>query len=267
MLSNKRYRILSTRTVSPELISLAASQQVDIDEQAFINTVPLITDALRQRIHLLLRQMATVVFTSANAVSAINDHYLTADGKYYYGDWLSFPPGTTEEQISGFRENGYYTPGWKVYCLEGATSNTLRESGIRHEIIATAADAASLARQIILSEEKGPLVFFCGDKRRDELPDMLAEKGIYLDEIIIYETTATPAVTTETYDGILFLSPSAVQSFFSANQLPPDTICFAIGATTAHALEQYTGNKIIISTSQRMTNLVQTAINYFNNIN
>lgn len=266
MQSNKRYRLLSTKTVSPELISVAASAHVDIDAQAFINTAPLITAALKQRIHQLLRQMATVVFTSANAISAINDHYLTADGKYYYGDWLSFPPDTTAEQIEAFRQNGYYTPGWKVYCLEGATANALHESGIRHEIIATAADAAGLAHQIIQREE-GPLVFFCGDRRRDELPDMLAGKGIQLDEIIVYATSATPAVAASEYDGILFLSPSAVQSFFSANQLPPHTVCFSIGNTTAKALEEHTNNKIIISTHQRMTDLVQTAINYFNNIN
>ncbi|QHS60294.1 uroporphyrinogen-III synthase [Chitinophaga agri] len=264
---NKRYRLLSTKTVSTELISVAASANVDIDAQAFINTAPLVTDALKQRIHQLLRQMATVIFTSANAVSAIHDHYLTADGKYYYGDWVSFPPETTEEEIEAFRQNGYYTPGWKVYCLEGATANTLRESGIRHEIIATAADAAGLAHQIIQRKEEGPLVFFCGDRRRDELPDILAGNGIQLDEIIVYATTATPVVAANDYDGILFLSPSAVQSFFSANQLPTHTVCFSIGNTTAKALEQYTGNKIIISTQQRMTDLVLTAINYFNNIN
>lgn len=267
MLLNKRYRILSTKTVSPALISLAASQHVDIDAKPFISTTPLITDALKLRVHQLLRQMATVVFTSANAVSALQDHYLTADGKYYYGDWLSFPPGTPEEQIDAFRQEGFYSPGWKTYCLEGATSKALSDSAIRHEIIATAPDAAALARQIILREETGPIVFFCGDRRRDELPAILAQHGIPLDEIIIYTTTETPVIANEHYDGILFLSPSAVQSFFSVNGLPPHTVCFSIGHTTAKALEEYTRNKIIISTSQRMNDMVQTAINYFNNIN
>ncbi|MBW8685068.1 uroporphyrinogen-III synthase [Chitinophaga rhizophila] len=258
---------MSTKTVSQELISFAASHNVDIDAQPFISITPLVTDALKLRVHQLLRQMATVVFTSANAVSAIQDHYLSADGKYYYGDWLSFPPDTPAEQIEAFRQGGFYTPGWKVYCLEGATLKAVSTSGIRHDIIATANDATALARQIVLHEETGHVAFFCGDRRRDDLPAILAAHGIMLDEIIIYSTTETPVSTEKQYDGVFFLSPSAVQSFFSVNSLPPHTICFSIGHTTAKALEAYTSNKIIISTSQRIDDMVQTAINYFNNIN
>ncbi|MCF6406087.1 uroporphyrinogen-III synthase [Chitinophaga filiformis] len=268
MPSNKRYRILSTKAVDQALIAIAAEQNIDIEAKGFISIQPLVTDNLKQRIHQLFQEKATVIFTSVNAVQALHDHYLYPDGKYYYGTWTAFPPTVTDEAFEAFKKGGFFSPGWNVYCLEGATQEALKQQhGIRHTIAGTAANAAALAEEIIKNEEKGPLVFFCGDRRRDELPDLLRQHNISLEELIVYETTETPALTGQEYDGILFLSPSAVESFFSVNSLPQHTVCFSIGPTTARALQAYTGNKIITSTSPGMEQLVLTTILYFNNIN
>lgn len=267
MPSDKRYRILSTKTVGQQLVRMAAEQHIFILEKAFINIQALVTDNLKQRIHQLFQQQATVIFTSANAVNTLHEHYLHPDGKYYYTTWTAFPPNTTDDDFQAFKNGGFYNPGWKVYCLEGATSQAVKQSEIRCHIAGTAANAAALAEVIIKNEEKGPLVFFCGDQRRDELPDLLRQQGVVLEEVIVYETMATPTITGEEYDGILFLSPSAVRSFFSVNILPPQTVCFSIGPTTARTLQEYTGNKIITSANPTMDELVQTTISYFNNIN
>lgn len=269
MLSNKRYRILSTKAVDQALVTMAAEKDIDIEAKGFISIQPLITDALKQRIHQLFQEKATVIFTSANAVETLHDHYLHPDGKYYYGTWTAFPPNVTDEQFDIFKKGGFFSPGWNVYCLEGATLQALKQhgNGIRHRIAGTAANAASLGAEIIRNGEKGPLVFFCGDQRRDELPDLLRQHNIGLEELVVYKTTATPAMAEQDYDGVLFLSPSAVRSFFSVNSLPPHTVCFSIGPTTASALQEHTGNRIITSTSPAMDQLVQTTILYFNNIN
>lgn len=269
MPSNKRYRILSTKAVDQALITIAAEQNIDIEAKRFISIQPLVTDNLKQRIHQLFQEKATVIFTSVNAVEALRDHYLHPEGKYYYGTWMAFPPNVTDEEVEAYKKGGFFSPGWNVYCLGGATQEALKQhgNGFRHTISGTAANAASLAEEIIKNEEKGPLVFFCGDKRRDELPDLLRQHNIALEELIVYETTETPAPTGQEYDGILFLSPSAVESFFSVNSLPQQTVCFSIGPTTARALQDYTSNKIITSTSPSMEQLVLTTIFYFNNIN
>jgi uroporphyrinogen-III synthase len=264
---NKRYRIFSTKAVDQSLITMAAEQNIDIEAKGFISIQPLITDDLKQRIHQLFQEKATVVFTSANAVDTLRDHYLHPEGKYYYGTWTAFPPNVTDEQFGAFKKDGFFSPGWNVYCLEGATQQALKRADIQHRITGTAANAASLATEIIKNNEKGPLIFFCGNKRRDELPDLLRQHNITVEELVVYETTATPALAGQDYDGVLFLSPSAVQSFFSVNSLPPHTVCFSIGPTTAHALQEHTDNKIITSTSPAMAQLVQTTILYFNNIN
>jgi uroporphyrinogen-III synthase len=134
-------------------------------------------------------------------------------------------------------------------------------------IAGTAANSKELAELIIAEGRTSSVVFFCGNIRRDELPDMLRSHNISVEEIIVYETVETPAILEEEYDGILFLSPSSVKSFFSNNTLPKHTICFAIGGTTGKALEDVTDNRIIESPVPSMNMLVQTAIFYFDNIN
>jgi uroporphyrinogen-III synthase len=256
---NKRYRILSTKAVGPELVSTAAEQHIDLEHQAFIEVHPRITDALKLRIHELLQQQITAIFTSKNAVNSIVEHYLHADGKSYHGGWANLPQTA---------ENSYFMPGWYVHCLNGATKDAVDACRNLFMPEATTPDAANIADLVAVRKNRAePVVFFCGNIRRDVLPQRLKELNIDFEELIVYDTTETMPFTTQPYDGILFFSPSAVRSFFSVNQLPPQTICFAIGQTTAGELSQHTSNKIIVSAQQSLNHVVQTAINYFNNIN
>lgn len=267
MSSNNRYRVLSTKELAPDLVTLAAAQGIDIVSQSFINIQPVVTDALKERVHQLLLQKVYVVFTSANAVSTIADHYLNADGKYYYGNWIAGPPNITASEITEGQKGGFHSPGWEAFCLDGTTRLALKGSGIRNQIIGTAPNAAELATRIIEQGDVTSVVFFCGNQRRDDLPDILRNNGITVEEIVVYQTTGTPAIVTEEYHGIFFLSPSAVESFFSVNRISPHTVCFSIGYTTARSVRGFTDNNIITSTGRSMAEMVQTAIFHFNNIN
>jgi uroporphyrinogen-III synthase len=156
---------------------------------------------------------------------------------------------------------------WQVYCLNGATLEAVKENLPHAQVIATASNAVELAQQII-QHNVTSAVFFCGNIRRNDLPDILSQHGISLKEIITYETTAVPTVTTNNYDGIFFFSPSGVKSYFTVNTPPARVTCFAIGNTTANTLKEHTTNKIIISPDPPSAEqMVQTAISYFKNIN
>lgn len=156
---------------------------------------------------------------------------------------------------------------WQVYCLNGATLEAVKEKLPQAQVIATASNATALA-QLIIQHNVTSAVFFCGNIRRNELPDLLQQHSIALREIVVYETTEVPAVTTNDYDGIFFFSPSGVKSYFTINTPPASAICFAIGNTTANTLKAYTTNKIIISPdAPSAEQMVQTAISYFKNIN
>ncbi|SFD04293.1 uroporphyrinogen-III synthase [Chitinophaga sp. CF118] len=182
----------------------------------------------------ILPAKSVVIFTSSNAVNNVN-----ADN-----------------------------PDWQVFCLNGATLEAVKERFPNTSVIATATNATALAQQIIQQGNITSAVFFCGNKRRDELPDLLQQHGIAIEEIVVYETIEVPAVTTNDYDGIFFFSPSGVKSYFTANTPPEHTVCFAIGHTTANALNEHTTNKIIINPDvPSAEQMVQTAISYFNNIN
>jgi uroporphyrinogen-III synthase len=82
----------------------------------------------------------------------------------------------------------------------------------------------------------------------------------------VYSTTQTPIELTAKYDGILFFSPSAVDSFFSINHVDEITYLFAIGLTTAKTIQQYNKNNIIISPTPSKENIVKQIITHFNTI-
>jgi len=107
------------------------------------------------------------------------------------------------------------------------------------------------------------LIFFCGDQRRDELPDQLRQAGIGIREIVVYRTRQTPHPLEKAYAGIAFFSPSAVHSFFSLNKVPPATVLFAIGRTTAAAIRQYSTNPTICSVSPEKDALIRLAMDHF----
>ena len=156
---------------------------------------------------------------------------------------------------------------WQVYCLNGATQGAVKEHLPHATVTATASNATALA-QLIIQHKVTSATFFCGNIRRNELPDLLQQHGITIEEIVVYETIEAPAVTTNDYDGIFFFSPSGVKSYFTVNTPAASVICFAIGNTTANALKEHTTNKIIISPdAPSAEQMVQTAISYFKNIN
>ncbi len=96
----------------------------------------------------------------------------------------------------------------------------------------------------------------------DILPDNLKKNKIGLTELIIYDTKLTPVRLKDQPDAILFFSPKAAQSFFSKNDLETETRVFAMGKTTAAALESLTSNKIIISPETDKAFVFNMAVEY-----
>lgn len=236
---NENYSILSTKPLADSLIAEANRYGVHIHCEAFIKTHPVINADFQQKIKVLADTSAYVVFTSTSGVLAVANHYLPAVA------------------------NGSKAPGWKIFCLETATLQEVQQHFSKEQVLATAGYGKHLAQHIIQHGQVDKVIFFCGNQRRDELPGILRENGITVEEYVVYETIATPVKDTSYYHGILFFSPSAVKSFFSQNTLAPSTVCFAIGTTTAEALNAFTDNKIIISTATSAEQMVQTTVSYF----
>jgi len=228
-----RINILCTRPLGSFLINEVKEQGIQIDELPFIRTEPIQSIEVQQEIEQAFLLTVPVVFTSMNAVEAV---------AYYQED---------------------NQPEWDIYCIGNTTAKLVSKYFGEHRIAGTANDAESLAELIVEVGVEDEVIFFCGDQRRDELPKMLREHDIEVDEITVYQTIALPHQIEKVYNGILFFSPSAVESFFKKNKLPQSTILFAIGNTTAAEIRKHTRNKILISDEPGKENLVRKMIDYF----
>lgn len=146
-----------------------------------------------------------------------------------------------------------------VFCVGVKTKNLLEENGFT--VIAHAGYASDLAEIITLIYKNESFTFFSGNLRRDVLPEALTESGIQFNEIEVYETSLTPQKINSEFDGILFFSPSAVESYLKENKLKNE-ICFAIGNTTAEALSDKTKN-VVIANQPTIENTIIQTINYY----
>lgn len=225
--------ILSTRPLDNAVIVEAAKSNVIIDIVSFINTEKFINSETEKKITELLKQNITVIFTSMNAVDAVKPYVSAA-------------------------------PFWKIYCIGNTTKKLVTQVFGEKNIGGFANNGEQLSGVILKDNLLKKVIFFCGDKRRNEIPDTLKKNGITVEEIIVYKTIETPGIVKIKYDGILFYSPSAVESFFKKNTISDRTHLFAIGTTTANAIEQFSDRPVISSEIPGKENLVRLAINYFN---
>ena len=139
------------------------------------------------------------------------------------------------------------------------TKDLLTENGFN--VIAYTGYASDLAEIISLIYAKESFTFFSGNLRRDVLPKTLKENGITFNEIEVYETKITSKKITHKLDGILFFSPSAVESYLKLNTIKEE-ICFCIGETTAEALENKKIKNIIIADKPSVENVIAEVLEY-----
>ena len=147
----------------------------------------------------------------------------------------------------------------KCFCVGEKTKALLEQNNF--EVIEYSDYAAELASIIFNQYPKNSFTFFCGNIRRDVLPDALRLAEIKLDEVAVYETNLAAQKITFTPDGILFFSPSAVESYLQENKIENE-VCFCIGNTTAEALKYATPN-IIIANQPNVESTIMKCIEYY----
>ncbi len=218
----------------PEVLIRRAEQHgIKIEVIPFIEVVPLDNALLSERIGQLACEKITAIFTSAHSVLSVKNML-------------------------------QQTPDWQIACLDGRTRTEAVAYFGAQAILCAAPDAATLAQQLEAAvPARDDLVFFCGNRRLDYLPQTMKAAGKDIEEIVVYETHDRQVQLVAIFDGVLFFSPSAVDSFFSVNDLPSQTQLFAIGTTTAQSLKQYTTNELIISPAHTDEAMIDQVITYF----
>ncbi len=145
------------------------------------------------------------------------------------------------------------------FCVGENTKKLLEEKG--QKVIEIAQNASDLAKIIVKKYKNESFLFFCGNLRRNELPDLLKQYNMTLNEQIVYKTHPNSKKFDRSFEGILFFSPSGVQSFVSENNID-NSIAFCIGNTTASEAKKYT-DKTIIANKPTVENVIVQAVKYF----
>lgn len=105
-------------------------------------------------------------------------------------------------------------------------------------------NAASLSQLILkTTDEADRILFLCGDKRREDIPLLLREQGLKVDELTVYETKVIGnlkivSISSETPTWIVHFSPSLAKRFVEIYPSFAEFKHAAIGETTRSALEE-----------------------------
>lgn len=192
--SSQNVNVYSTKT-------LTDNQKQLFHDDVVSESSDFIKISLNRMTHQVLRPMPkNVVITSKNAVEAL---------------LMNFAP---QELLF---EN--------IYCVGRKTKRLVeRKIGkVKH----TENNSKALAAYLVEYIEGTNLTYFCSDIRLDELPHILNENGIEVNEVIAYETKYDSLKINDAIKNVMFFSPSTVQSYKQEND--DDIIAFCIGETTA----------------------------------
>jgi uroporphyrinogen-III synthase len=144
-----------------------------------------------------------------------------------------------------------------VFCVGLKTKILLSEAGFN--VVAYTGYASDLAEIIALIYGNESYTFFSGNLRKETLPNALKEAGVQFNEIQVYQTILTPCKILEKLDGILFFSPSGVESYLKNNVIKKEN-CFCIGETTAEALEKNKIKNIIVADQPTIEDVIDDVI-------
>jgi len=123
-----------------------------------------------------------------------------------------------------------------IYCV-GRKTKRLIENKIG-PVALVKSNAKKLADYLVEFIEGTEVTYFCGNLRLDDLPTILAENNINVNEIEAYKTKHAAIEVDPSVEGVLFYSPSTIDSYLQTNTA--DTIAYCIGETTAtHARETF----------------------------
>lgn len=122
-----------------------------------------------------------------------------------------------------------------IYCV-GRRTKKLIEQKIG-KVVHSENNANKLAKYLAENIEHKEVTYFCSNIRLDTLSVLLQAKGVQVNEVEAYKTMYSPAKVDDKIEGVLFYSPSTVESYMEENTA--DKIAFCIGETTAKEAEKY----------------------------
>jgi uroporphyrinogen-III synthase len=168
-----------------------------------------------------LGRYAAVAFTSPRSARAFAERVAALDGAGAVTE--TWAAGTGTAQALGDALGEVRRPDEREVGKRGAA----------------AALASALAAALLAAGRSGPVLFPCGDLRRDELPARLRDDGIAVEEVVCYRSVlageAEARRAAQRAQIVVVASPSVADLL--ARACPPDVrpALLAVGPTTAEA--------------------------------
>ena len=156
-------------------------------------------------------------------------------------------------------ENSENRSKTNAFCVGKKTAELAEKHGF--SVIVSTDYATDLGKIIVEKYPDKCFLFLAGNLRRDDLPRQLEKNNVQYKEVTVYKTTLVPKRFERNFDGVLFFSPSGVESFTKLNRLQKSVV-FCIGETTADKAKKYTDN-IVVASKPTIENVLVKAVNYF----
>ncbi len=147
------------------------------------------------------------------------------------------------------------------FCVGEKTALLLGENGLK--VVKIGKNSKELAGFIAKTHKNTSFLFICGNRRREELPSILTQHSVPFKEIIAYHTINNEQHLPEEFDGVLFYSPSGVQSYTSLNKLRGST-AFCIGESTANEASRHTSS-VVVAGKQRIESVLEAVVKEYLN--
>ena len=198
---------------------------------------------------------------SAASISCVEKNFIKTSSlpfdKPELNDYLIFTSKKAVKSVLKSKNKAVFSK--PCLCVGEKTKKKLLKN--KFEVIEGTDYAADLIKIIDKKYKTNTFTFFCGNIRRNTIPDYLQQNEIKYNEITAYTTTLKPRLIKKNYEAVLFYSPSGVNSFLEHNSIE-DKICFCIGYTTAETLKEITENTIIAS-QPKIENVIAEVIKHY----
>jgi len=145
-----------------------------------------------------------------------------------------------------------------IFCV-GRRTKKLIEKRIG-KVTYAAKNALKLAEYISKETEIKELSYFCSDLRLDVLPTYLQANNIIVNEVEAYKTMLSSVKIDESISGVLFYSPSGIDSYLQENH--KGKIAFCIGETTAFEARKHFKN-VQVANMPDVDSILELVNNHF----
>ncbi|GGI56369.1 hydroxymethylbilane synthase [Winogradskyella haliclonae] len=198
--SDKKTTIYSTKTLTEDQKLLFHNEVVSESNDA----IKISLNRISKKV--VRNEIQNVIITSQNAVEALLTNFSNEE--------LQFK---------------------NIYCVGRRTKRTIekRIGKVAH----MAPNVKKLAEYLVEYIDGTEVTYFCSDLRLDDLPNILTKHNITVNEVEAYQTKYDAVKLEDNVDGIMFYSPSTVDSFLRQNRAKG--IAFCIGETTANAAKKH----------------------------